>query len=191
MRDQFSSKLYLESEKKNTGTRILQIIIVMILALCVAIKLLVGDFHLADVPWLLVILVMSQGIRKKTEVRYMYGHGQCFIDYDEEKMTITYPNVNAGRRGNFKDVNVIRYDDIENIQFGKELGCFRIVARGERVREYLSPGKVKTVQMSTINKMSETYIYVLESEDQQTVLYNLQKNAKFIVTVLEKESRYK
>lgn len=184
MRDQFSSKLYLESEKNNIGFRIAAAILAVIVTFCVLIKIIAGDFSLADVPWLLIIVVMMQWIRSKTEVKYVYAHGQCVIDYDKDKMTITYPNMNAGKRGTFKDVNVIRYDDIENIQFGKELGCFRIVAKGNRTREY--SGKGKAVQMATADKISETYIYVLEEEEQEQIMRNLQRKAGFIVNVLEK-----
>ena len=184
MKDEFSSKLYLESEKGNLGLRILAAILVVIIAVCLLIKVIVGDFSFSSIPWLLVILISSQWIRAKTKVKYVYAHGQCIIDYDKDKMTITYPSMNAGKRGVFKDVNVVRYDDIENIQFGKELGCFRIVAKGNRTREYL--GKGKTVQMATADKISETYIYVLEEEEQEQVMYNLQRKAGFIVTFLEK-----
>lgn len=184
MKDQFSSKLYLESEKSNIGIRILATILAVVVAVCVLIKMIVGDFSLVDVPWLLVIMFMTSVIRQKARVKYIYAHGQCIIDYEKDKMTVTYPSMNAGKRGIFKDVNVIRYDDIENIQFGKELGCFRIVAKGNRTREYLKKGK--TVQMATADKISETYIYVLEEEEQEQVMRNLQRKAGFIVTILEK-----
>lgn len=184
MRDEFSSKLYLESEKSNIGMRILVVILGVIIVVCFLIKIIVGDFSFSSIPWLLVILVSSQWIRAKTKVKYLYAHGQCIIDYEKDKMTITYPSMNAGKRGILKDVNVIRYDDIENIQFGKELGCFRIVAKGNRIREYLETGK--KVHMATADKIEETYIYVLEEEEQDNVMRNLQRKAGFIVTVLEK-----
>ena len=186
MRDQFSSKLYLENEKNNVGMKILTAILGSIVVICLLIKIIVEDFRFSSIPWLLVILVVSQWVRSKTAIKYVYAHGQCIIDYEKDKMIITYPNMNGGKRGIFKDINEIRYDNIENIQFGKELGCFRIIAKGNRTREYL--GKSKIVQMATEDKISETYIYVLEEKEQEQVMRNLQRKAGFIITILEKNN---
>lgn len=184
MRDEFSSKIYIEQESNNIGMRILFLFIGIIVIGAVLIKLIVGDFKISDITGILFYFILINVMKSRIPPKYVYAHGQCIIDYDKEKMTITYPNMNTGKRGTFKDVNVIRYDDIENIQFGKELGCFRIVARGERIREYLETGK--KAQMATIDKMEETYIYVLEEEEQDQLMRNLQRKAGFIITVLEK-----
>lgn len=184
MCDEFSSKVYIEQESNNIGIRILFFIIGFVVIGCVLIKIIVGDFKVSDITGLLFYFILINVIKRRIPPKYIYAHGQCIIDYDKDKMTITYPNMNAGKRGFFKDVNVIRYDTIENIQFGKELGCFRIVAKGNRTREYLEEGK--TVQMVTEDEISETYIYVLEEEDQEQMMRNMQRKAGFIVTVLEK-----
>lgn len=185
MKNEFSSKIYL---KNNKGTNVLNVflaVIGVVVCCCILIKILVGDFRLSDISGIIFTLVLIGFAKTRVPKKPVYGYGSCILDFDREKMTITYPNINSQmKEGSFKETAVIRYEDIETIQYGKALECFRIVAASDRKREYLS-GKHELIQLTTSDEIGETFIYVLDEDMQNIVLNNIQKYASMIVTVIE------
>lgn len=185
MKNEFSSKVYL---KNSLGNRILNIIFAVIGVVvfgCIFIKMIVGDFRISDISGIIFTIVLIALAKSRVPKKPIYGYGTGILDFAEEKMTITYPNINSTiEKGPFKETVVIRYEDIETIQYGKALECFRIVAASDRKREYLS-GKCEIVQLATPDIVGEVFIYVLDEEMQPVVLKNIQKYARFIVTVIE------
>lgn len=185
MRDEFSSKVFLGQEKKYRGLRILFLLLGIIIIGCVLLKIIVGDFHFSDISGILFSVFLIGLLKSRMPAELKYGFGVCTIDYGQDKMIITYPSINDNDEGKFMEKTVIRYEDIESIEFGRALECFRIVGKCDTKRQYLTPGKEKVMNLASPEEISETFIYVLDEEEQSAVFKNMQKKASFIIRVVE------
>lgn len=186
MRDEFSSKIFIGQETKNRALKVLYLILGIIITGCVLIKFVVGDFRFSDISGILFVVFLIGLSKSRMTPELKYGFGVCMIDYEADKMTITYPNIGGNSsEGKFTQRTIIRYADIESIEYGRELECFRIVGKCDTQRQYLTSGKEKNVRLASREEISETFIYVLDEEEQPVVFKNIQKNARFIIRVVE------
>lgn len=186
MRNEFSSKVFLRQETKHVGLKIGYLILGTIIIGCVLIKVIAGDFSFSDISGILFILFLISLAKGRKTPELKYGFGDCIIDYENDKMTITYPNISGGSSiGCFKETTVIRYEDIESIEYGKVLECFRIVAKCQTIRDFVTKGKEHSVILAEPKDITETFIYVLDKEMQAVVLKSIQKSASFIVRIIE------
>lgn len=186
MRDEFSSKVFIGQETKHRGLRALYLIIGVIIIGCVLIKVIAGDFQFSDISGILFVVFLIGLSKSRMAPELKYGFGVCVIDYEADKMTITYPNIGGNSsEGKFTEKTEIRYEDIESIEYGKALACFRIVGRCKRERRYFAKGKERIINFASPEDISEIFIYVLDEEEQQVVLKNMQRKARFIIRVIE------
>lgn len=186
MKIEFLSKVYVGTKKKFSIIPKLIIMICIIMILCMLFKLLMDDFNISDLSAMLtslLIIFISRGHRKEDE---QYADTLGEITFDKEDMKITYANVyDDTKKENFLEETHICYDDIEIIEYGKELSCFRIVARCMRKRCYLNSNT--EYLMENGEKTAETFIHVSDEDVASEIKNKLQKITKSIIRVLEME----
>lgn len=182
----FASKVYTGQKKKFRFWNLFMNLIAAVICVCVLIKIVVGDFSFSDISGILISFLLISLSRNKLSGEKTYGCGECILKFEPEKMTITYPLIHSDdKKGSFKENVIIRYEDIENIEYGKALECFRIVACCDRKREYQNQPEHPFVQLSDPDYPEETFLYVLDEEMQDQVLKSISKYAEFIVRVIE------
>lgn len=182
----FASKVYIGHRKKFRFWNLFMNLIAAVICVCVLIKIVVGDFSFSDISGILISFLLISLSRNKLSGEKIYGCGECILKFEPEKMAITYPRIDSDdKNGSFKETVIIRYEDIENIEYGKALECFRIVACCDRKREYQNQPEHQVVQLSEPDYPEETFLYVLDEEMQDQVLKSISKHAEFIVRVIE------
>lgn len=183
MRYEFGSKVFLGRAKGNLFLRILFIIAALMISFALLIKIIVNDFAFSDMANILVILLLIGASSRRGRSKLQYAFTNCIVEFGNEQMTISYPNVNGGKNlGSFQDVYTIEYKDIENLEFGRELGCFRIVAKHTLKKTCFDLGKENVWEKEP---GSEIFLYVLEEEEQETVLKAMRRYTGFLVRVIE------
>lgn len=184
MQNTFTSKVFIGNKKKNLALSILLFLISIIIILCVLIKLIVGDFHFSDISGILISVLILNTCRNNRRPKPQYATAMGKIDFSNEGMTITYEDVDGGKAlGRFTETTNIRYEDIECIQFGQQLSCYRIVAKCIRKRFFYDFGRERELENG--EKTANTYVYIMDEDEDVELRRNLQKYTGCIVAIID------
>ncbi len=186
MQYRFGSKVEIKEYKKNPVLLILGIVFAVVMGLCILIKIIVGDFHFSDISgfFLPLIIIGNYKLNKPAKRRFCMAEG--VIDFGEEQMTITHADVDGGEKlGRFTEEAVIRYDEIESIQYGPALSCFRLVAGCKQKRVFAADGREEILDDGELPR--EYFLHVNDELDAEELKKLIQKHAEFIVSVVEEE----
>lgn len=183
MEIKFNSQVFIGNKHRNLFLRILGILIGGILLCAVGIKILVGDFAISDISGIIMSVIIIGVCNSHSKPKPQYASAIGKIEFEQDNMTITYVDVNGGKNvGLYTDITNIHYDEIESIEYGKDLNCFRVVANCLRKRQYVEFQNEKIVHNG--DKV-ETFMYVMDTSVAEDILDNLEKYTGSTVKVLE------
>ena len=158
---EFSSKVYTGRKSSSLLFRSLFLLAGAVILLTVIIKMLAGDLHVADYGGILfsVFLIWRANRSWRGAPQYVYTNGE--IVFEEDRLTIRYGNTGAGKGdGNTK---VIWYREIKSIEYGEALHCYRFITEGG----------------------ADTFMYVLNGDEEQEIRKSIRKYTGFLVRVME------
>lgn len=186
MKIEFLSKIYIGAKKRFSVISMIIVVICVIMSGCMLLKALMGDFNISDLTSMLTSLIIIFVARNHRKAEYVYVDVLGEIAFENEEMKITYANVRDERNNDcFSDETIICYDEIELIEYGKELSCFRIVANCIHKRKYVDEEKEYIIENG--EQPTETFIHVIDEEIAMEIKDKLQKVTKSIIRILEKE----
>ncbi len=186
MQNQFASRVYLGEKKKNLFLRIVLLVACAVIVFCLLIKVIVADFSFSDISGILFSLLIIYNSRVSMKSIPQYAMADGIIDFENERMTITYANVDGGKNlGRFTERTIIRYEDIKSIQYGEALECYRIVTKCKRCRVFHDFGKENVMDNGVSD--TEVFIYVFDSDEEKNIRNSLQKYSAHIVSVISDE----
>lgn len=136
--------------------------------LCIVIiKIIVNDLRMADFGGILfsVFLIWRGNVGGKATPQYTYADGE--IEFGEDRLTIRYRRGNAKGTGAEK-ATVLIYRQMESIEYGEALRCYRFVTNGGREKDRV-----------------QTFMYVLDEEAQPEIRRNLGRYTGLSVCVME------
>lgn len=184
MSEEFDSKVYIGNGGGSLALRILLFAVSAVITAAVLIKVAAGDFRTSDVTGILLALLAIAIGRTRIGSRPRYAFVRGSIEFEGERMVIRYGDVDGGKKiGRFDESYDICYDEIERMEFGRDLSCFRILARCRHDRIYHDFGKERRQTLANREKTEEIFLYVLE--DAEDMRDKLQRNAGCAVRVLE------
>lgn len=186
MQNTFSSKVFVENRKKSLVLRVFLVLIAAIIVICVLIKLVVGDFRFSDISGILLSVLIIFVCKNQSTPTPQYAAAIGNIAFEKEKMIITYADVDGGKSlGRFTETTVIPYEDIESIQYGNALSCYRIVGKCLKKRYFEKFSREKVLENA--EKTVATYLYVLDEDEDVEIRRKLQKYSGCIVGIVDAE----
>lgn len=160
---EFSSKVYTGRKSSSLLFRSLFLLAGAVILLTVIIKMLAGDLHMADYGGILfsVFLIWRANRSWRGAPQYVYTNGE--IVFEEDRLTIRYGNTGAGREDRKCGTTVLLYREIESIEYGEVLHCYRFITEGG----------------------AETFMYVLNGDEEQEIRKSIRRYTGFLVRVME------
>lgn len=190
MKIEFLSRLYIRSKRKGSFLGFIVGITCTVVLVCMLFKLMMGDFNSSDLTSVLISLIIVLVARNRRKEIPLYVDTKGEISFCQEKLKITYANVfDEQTKENFVDETSIKYDEIDVIEYGKDLNCFRIVAKCVRKRTYFDTTKEMLIEDG--DAVVETFVYVYDEAVADEIRMKLQKVTKSIIQVLECEEEIK
>ena len=180
---EFKSKIYIENRRKNSFVRVVISTLCLVFMLLVLFKALMGDFSVSDISPLFIPLILIFGFVRGGKPYPVYADCIGKAEFESEKLRITYENVDGGKKiGQFSQTTVVIYDEIESIEFGQELQCFRIFAPCDSKRFYEKYHKEESIQNK--ESVNEILVYFLDEDEAKSFSKTLQIKAKRIIQYL-------
>lgn len=184
MKIKFNSQVFIGNKRGNIVLRILRLLTGAILISLVGIKILVGDFNISDISGILVAMIIISVCNRGSRQKPQYASTLGSVEFGQEKMKITYADIDGGKNvGLYSESSTIQYDEIDSIEYGRDLNCFRIVANCLKIRNYMQFHDEKIIS-SGADKI-ETFMYVMDSNVAIDILQNFEKYTGISVTILE------
>lgn len=184
MREEFDSKVYIGNSGGSLVLRVLLFAVSAVVTVAVLIKVTVGDFRISDLSGIFLALFLIALGRSRIGSRPRYAFTGGSIDFEGEHMVIRYRNVDGGKKlGRFDESYDICYDEIERIEFGRELSCFRVLAKCCHDRIYYDFGEVRRQTLANREKTEEIFLYVMD--DAEAMREKLQRYTGCMVRVME------
>ncbi len=179
----FSTRVYIGAQKKFSFKRIFFVILGIIIFLCFLIKILMGDFSFGDIAGFLLSLIIIGSCRVEKPM-YAYTNGN--IRFYNEYMEILYPDIDGGKKiGRYSELTTIKYENIESIEYGEELECYRIISKCEQTREYFQFGKKNVVQDG--GGVAEIFMYVLDEVQNEKVMHLLKQYTNTEIEIVHQQ----
>lgn len=183
MKIKFNSQVFIGNRRVNIVLRILGLLIGAILIGMVGIKVLVGDFDISDISGIIVAMIIISVCNKNSKQKPQYVSTLGNVEFEQEKMKITYTDIDDGKKlGLYSESSTIWYDEIESIEYGRDLNCFRIVANCLKVRDYIQFHNEKIIN-SGEDKI-ETFMYIMDPNVAVDIQHNFEKYTGIKVTIL-------
>lgn len=184
MKIEFNSQVFVGNKRGNLVLKFFGTLVGAILVCSVGIKILVGDFNISDISGIIVAMFIIGACNGNRRPNPQYVSTLGNIEFEKDKMTITYMDINGGKNvGLYSEFSTIQYDEIESIEYGKELNCFRIVGKCLKKRNYMKFNDEKLV--SNGNEKIETFMYVMDLNVAEDILDSFEKYIGIGVKVLE------
>lgn len=167
MKIEFRSKVFTGTERTDRLYRALFLLAGGTVLLILIIKILASDLRMADFGGILfsVFLIWRGNTGGKTVPQYAYADGE--IEFGEDRIAIRYRNA-ASKGADFDKETVLPYREIVSIEYGGALCCYRFVTKGGRKKD-----------------RTETFMYVLDEEEERTIRGSLNRYTGLPVRVME------
>ena len=177
---EIKSKIFVENKKKKGVLRGILLVVCLIFLLLLLFKLFMGDFKASEITTLFIPLVLIFVFLNGGKQTPIYADVNGKINFDDTEMNITYDCVDGGSSiGEFTQVTDLSYEDIESIEYGTELKCYRILAPCKTSRFLKKFNKEKIIQDK--DSVNEILIYVLDENEDVLFRKELQTKAKRII----------
>lgn len=184
MKIKFLSKIYIGTKRKISIISMVVVFICIVMLLCMLFKLLMDDFESSDLLGMLTPLLIVMVARNHRSEKHEYAYTDAELYFGADSLKITYAMVDGGKKiGFFSEETQIAYEDIDLIEYGKELSCFRIVANCIRKRLFYSTQKEFLIENGEMP--AQTFLYVLDEDVADDVRKKLQNVSHSIIRIME------
>ncbi len=184
MKYKFDSKYYVGEQKGNIFFRIFIFVMAAFFLILWSIKIFVGDFELTSIGSVVFLFFLIWILKGRIGTKSQYVNATGEILFTENNMEIVYYDILIKNK-RIKEITNIKYSDIESIELGKELSCFRIVSKAKKIKVECDTGKETLI--SNREDIIENFMYVASEEEQQNIKEAIFKNTNIKVKVMEEQ----